>query len=279
MSQQQIILIEDDATLATILMQKLEHEGFLVQHAVDGRSGIELVRKNPPDMVLLDIMMPLMDGYQVLEELRKDANPRVANVPVIIVSNSGQPVEISRALQYGIKDYFVKASFDPDQVLTKIRKHLPGASPQTYPPQEPIDTGSAPAPAQSQSVPQENVLRILIIEDDKFLRDLEAAKLTKEGFIVSAAQDGEQGLAMAIAEKPQIILLDILLPGIDGFEVLTRLRADASFAQTKIIMLSNFGQREDIERAEKLGAVKFLIKANYTLDEIVEEVKQVATSG
>lgn len=276
MNHQRIILIEDDATLATVLMQKLEHEGFDVQHASDGRAGIDLVRKDPPDMVLLDIMMPLMDGFQVLEELRKDTDQRVVNVPVIIVSNSGQPVEIDRALQFGIKDYFVKASFDPDQVLAKIRRHLPGA---VVDPQHTGHTSDMPQPHEpttAESTPPEGVLRLLIIEDDKFLRDLELAKLTKEGFIVSAAQDGEQGLAMAMAEKPQIVLLDILLPGIDGFEVLTRLRADPTFAQTKIIMLSNFGQREDIERAEKLGAVKFLIKANYTLDEIVEEVKLVA---
>lgn len=276
MNHQRIILIEDDATLATVLMQKLEHEGFDVQHASDGRAGIDLVRKDPPDMVLLDIMMPLMDGFQVLEELRKDSDQRVVNVPVIIVSNSGQPVEIDRALQFGIKDYFVKASFDPDQVLAKIRRHLPGAVVDSQHAGHTSDTPDPQEPTTAQSTPPEGVLRLLIIEDDKFLRDLELAKLTKEGFIVSAAQDGEQGLAMAMAEKPQIVLLDILLPGIDGFEVLTRLRADPTFAQTKIIMLSNFGQREDIERAEKLGAVKFLIKANYTLDEIVEEVKLVA---
>jgi DNA-binding response OmpR family regulator len=277
MNQQRIILIEDDATLANVLRQKLEHEGYAVLHASDGRSGIDMVRKNPPDMVLLDIMMPLMDGYQVLEELRKDQDPRVSGVPVIIVSNSGHPVEIDRALSFGIKDYFVKASFDPDQVLAKIRKHLgPGISAIPHAPAEtPVVSSSVSATDVS---PAEGVLKILIIEDDKFLRDLELAKLMKEGFAVSAAQDGEQGIAMASAEHPQIILLDILLPGIDGFEVLTRLKQDPKLAATKVIMLSNFGQREDIERAEKLGAVKFLIKANYTLDEIVEEVKQVAAT-
>lgn len=277
MNEKRILLIEDDATLATVLEQKLIHEGFSVRIASDGRTGIDLLRQDPPDMVLLDIMMPLMDGYQVLEELRKDPDPRVANVPVIIVSNSGQPVEIDRALQFGIKDYFVKASFDPEQVLAKIRKHLSvpisPQAPADNSPEEPGAASTTPA-STNGSLP-----KLLIIEDDKFLRDLEIAKLGKEGFVVNAAQDGEQGLAMAAADTPDIILLDILLPGIDGFEVLARLKQDPKYKDTKVIMLSNFGQREDIERADKLGAVKFLIKANYTLDEIVEEVKQVAKTA
>jgi len=279
MSKQRIILIEDDATLANILLQKLSYEGYEVEHARDGKMGIEAVRRNPPDMVLLDIMMPVMDGYQVLEALRSDQDPRVSGVPVIVVSNSGQPVEIDRALKFSVQDYFVKASFDPDQVIAKIRKHLPNAQPTAadHLTALPSETEIPSHSADSEKPTQANI-KILIIEDDKFLRDLEVAKLSRVGFSVVSASDGEQGLAVAAAEHPNIILLDILLPGMDGFEVLSRLRTTPEFAKMKVVMLSNFGQREDIDRAQKLGAVKYLIKANYTLDEIVEEVKQVAAS-
>jgi CheY-like chemotaxis protein len=241
--------------------------------------GIEAVRRNPPDMVLLDIMMPVMDGYQVLEALRSDQDPRVSGVPVIVVSNSGQPVEIDRALKFSVQDYFVKASFDPDQVIAKIRKHLPNAQPTAadHLTALPSETEIPSHSADSEKPTQANI-KILIIEDDKFLRDLEVAKLSRVGFSVVSASDGEQGLAVAGVEHPNIILLDILLPGMDGFEVLSRLRTTPEFAKMKVVMLSNFGQREDIDRAQKLGAVKYLIKANYTLDEIVEEVKQVAAS-
>lgn len=279
MSKQRIILIEDDATLANILLQKLSYEGYEVEHARDGKMGIEAVRRNPPDMVLLDIMMPVMDGYQVLEALRSDQDPRVSGVPVIVVSNSGQPVEIDRALKFSVQDYFVKASFDPDQVIAKIRKHLPNAQPTAtdHLTALPSETEIPSHSADSEKPTQANI-KILIIEDDKFLRDLEVAKLSRVGFSVVSASDGEQGLAVAAVEHPNIILLDILLPGMDGFEVLSRLRTTPEFAKMKVVMLSNFGQREDIDRAQKLGAVKYLIKANYTLDEIVEEVKQVAAS-
>jgi len=183
-----------------------------------------------------------------------------------VISNSGSPAEISRAIQYGIKDYFVKATFDLSHVTQKIKEFLGDAmiSPTT-------SNADAPAtPAQT--------LKLLIVEDDKFLRDLEAQKLSKENLSVIVAMDGEQGVALATKELPDVILLDILLPGIDGFEVLTQVKQIPALAKTSVIMLSNFGQREDIERAQKLGADKFLIKANYTLDEIVDEVKQVVAN-
>ena len=118
-------------------------------------------------------------------------------------------------------------------------------------------------------------MKVLIVEDDKFLRDLVAKKLENEKITFKLAVDGEQGLSLAIREKPDLILLDILLPGLDGYGVLERIRATPELKQTIIIMLSNFGQREDIEKAMKLGANLFLIKAAITLDEVVEKAKEL----
>lgn len=117
--------------------------------------------------------------------------------------------------------------------------------------------------------------KLLIIEDDKFLRELAVQKLFKEGLDVSAAMDGEQGILLAEKFTPDVVLLDILLPGIDGFEVLKRIRANETLKATRVIMLSNFGQTEDLEKARVLGADKFLVKANYTLDEIIKVVHEV----
>lgn len=114
-----------------------------------------------------------------------------------------------------------------------------------------------------------------MVEDDKFLRDLAAQKMVKENLDVTTAMDGEQGLSLAEKSIPNIILLDILLPGIDGYEVLRRIRLNPALANTHVAMLSNFGQREDVERALKGGADHFLVKANYTLDEVVQEVKRI----
>lgn len=117
--------------------------------------------------------------------------------------------------------------------------------------------------------------KILIVEDDRFLRELMAKKLTAEGFDVKEAVDGEDGLKKAKEEKPNLILLDLILPGIDGFEVLSRIKEDPSLEIIPVIILSNLGQKEDVERGLKLGAADYLVKAKFTPSEIIEKVRKI----
>jgi DNA-binding response OmpR family regulator len=119
--------------------------------------------------------------------------------------------------------------------------------------------------------------KVLIIEDDKFLSELISTKLDKEGFDIGLAGDGETGYKKAEEYKPDIILLDIMLPGMDGFEVLGKLKkhANAAIKNIPIIILSNFGQESKIEHGLQLGAVDYLVKANFTTGEIVEKIKKV----
>ena len=114
---------------------------------------------------------------------------------------------------------------------------------------------------------------ILIIEDDKFLRELISQKLNKENYKVVEAVDGEEGIKKVKEEKPDLILLDLILPGIDGFEVLSRVKEEPSLNKIPVIVLSNLGQRDDVERGLKLGAVDYLIKAHFTPGEIIEKIK------
>ena len=116
---------------------------------------------------------------------------------------------------------------------------------------------------------------ILIIEDDKFLRELVIQKLIKEGYETSEAVDGEEGIKKIKEEKPDLILLDLILPGIDGFEVLSKMREDPALAQIPVIILSNLGQKDDVEKGLKMGAIDYLIKAHFTPGEIIEKIKVV----
>ena len=109
--------------------------------------------------------------------------------------------------------------------------------------------------------------RILIIEDDPFLSDIYLTKFRKVGFEVDMARDGQEGLAMAQEKKPDIILLDIVMPHMDGFEVLR-----------KIILLTNLGQQEDVEKGIKEGADAYIIKAHFTPTEVLAKVQEVLTT-
>lgn len=117
--------------------------------------------------------------------------------------------------------------------------------------------------------------KILIVEDDKFLRDLLEAKLIKENFPILTAVDGEDGLKKIQDEKPKLVLLDLILPGLNGFEILKNIKENPETTNIKVIILSNLGQEEEVEKAMNLGAADYLIKAHFTLEEIVEKIKKV----
>lgn len=117
--------------------------------------------------------------------------------------------------------------------------------------------------------------KILIIEDDKFLRELIAQKLLKEGYDIAEAMSGEEGVKSAKEEKPDLILLDLILPGIDGFKALAEIKSDAEIKDIPVIILSNLGQKDDIERGLKMGAADYLIKAHFTPAEIVDKLRTI----
>lgn len=117
--------------------------------------------------------------------------------------------------------------------------------------------------------------KVLIVDDDAFLSGIYATKLELEGFEVVAARDGEDGLKAAANEKPDLILLDVLMPKLDGFEVLKRLKSDDAIKGIPVIMLTNLGQKEDIEKGMQEGAVDYLIKAHFVPAEAVDKIKKV----
>ncbi len=117
--------------------------------------------------------------------------------------------------------------------------------------------------------------RILIVEDDRFLRKAAEATLRRQGFTVLTAVDGEEALRLARAEVPDLILLDLIMPKVQGFEVLRALKADPATAPIPVIVMSNLGQAHDVEQALASGAVTYLVKANLSLQELVKRVEEV----
>ena len=117
--------------------------------------------------------------------------------------------------------------------------------------------------------------KILVIEDDKFLRELITRKLSDDGFVTVEAMDGEEGIKKVKEEKPDLVLLDLILPSIDGFEVLSQIKKDENLKSIPIIILSNLGQKEEVEKGLKMGAVDYLIKAHFTPGEIIEKIKNI----
>lgn len=121
--------------------------------------------------------------------------------------------------------------------------------------------------------------KILLVEDDINLREIYAARLSAEGYELAVASDGEEALTKATAERPDLILLDVMMPKISGFDVLDIVRSTDETKNAKVIMLSALSQETDKERGESLGADKYLIKSQITLEDVVETVKELLEGG
>lgn len=118
-------------------------------------------------------------------------------------------------------------------------------------------------------------IKILLVEDDNFIVDMYTTKFELEGFRIVTAEDGQKGLEMAKAEKPDIILLDILMPKMDGFAVIEQLKKDDETKNIPVVLLTNLGQKEDIKKGFELGAVGYLIKAHFMPSEVVDKIKKI----
>lgn len=121
--------------------------------------------------------------------------------------------------------------------------------------------------------------QVLIAEDDRFLGNVLKTKLQQEGFDVRLAVDGEDALAQIDAAQPDILLLDVIMPKKNGFDVLAELRIKKGGAQVPVIILSNLGQEDDVKRGMALGAIDFLVKSDHSLQEVVNKVKIYAASA
>ena len=122
MSKKTILLIEDDSVLGEVMKKRVETEGYNCYWEHDGKDGMTRLFEVHPDLVLLDIVMPNMNGYEVLEMINADKT--LSAIPIIVISNSGQPVEIEKILKLGAKDYIVKSDTSIQDVVKKIKSYI-----------------------------------------------------------------------------------------------------------------------------------------------------------
>lgn len=301
--KKKVLVVEEDVILGDVLAIKLKKLGYVVDKTQDGTVAMQKVLANKPDCIVLDILLSRKGGISFFEQLK--ANPALRDIPVIINASSEDRDEVKHARELGAREFLIKAVFDPNAAVEKIQQVLSAPAPTagvpmqnvvvppsvgaqqiqaaaavtpvTPTPATTIPPAAAPAPVATAPTPTTGKAFVLVIEDDKFLRELLVRKLASEGFDVQNAIDATAAYAILAQRKPTIILCDLILPEVSGFEILQHIKADPKVADVPVIILSNLGQKEDTDRAMALGAKDFMVKANFTLDEIVAKVR--ATIG
>jgi DNA-binding response OmpR family regulator len=263
-SKKLIVLIEDEEILSKLLVQKLEKTGYEVKSAMDGESGLALILENKPDLVLLDMMLPKLSGFGILEKLVEQKI--LPQLSVIIISNSGQPIEIERAQKMGVRDYLIKVNFNPEEVLAKVNAVLNSED-------QPLPSPFSESDEKNTNTQDE--IKILIIEDDVFMAGLLERKFKQGNFKILKASNANQARETITSNQIDLILLDVVLPGTDGFTFLRELKKDEKNSKIPVIITSNLGQQEEIERGLTEGAADYIVKAHSTPGEIVDKVQEI----
>ena len=243
-----ILIVEDEHMVRDAIKRKLESSGFEVLEAGDGQEGLQRAESGKPDLILLDLILPLMDGLTVLEKLRGSEWGK--NIPVIVLSNLSDTKTVQESKQKGVFDFLVKTDWTLDDVVSKIRE-------------DPEDKVA------------DLMKKILVAEDDQYLANAYRMKLVKSGYDVKIASDGTETMSLVDSYSPDILILDLIMPGKDGFSVLADLKKSPKYANLPVIVASNLGQGDDVGRAKKMGANDYVIKSDLSLAKLIEKIKNI----
>ncbi|MEA3464118.1 MAG: response regulator [Patescibacteria group bacterium] len=270
-----ILIIEDEEYLSDIYKIKFEQEGYQVIIAYDGEAGIKLAISRQPDLILLDLVMPKMDGYQVLKKLKSENKTR--DIKIYILSNLAQNSEIGKGFNNGANGYFVKANLTPSQLVENIKEIFSGRIMGIKKPRGVFIPCRAEA-ADNKKV-QSKSIKILLIEDEEAIINMYKLSFEKAGFEVEVAKNGAWGLRLARQKPFDAIIMDIVMPAMDGCEAIKNLKTDPKTKEMPVIILSNSAQDNDITQAKECGAVSYLLKSQITPANLVKEIKKVLSKS
>jgi len=225
-----VLTVDDSKVVRTMVARHLQPYGCQVLEAANGREGVDVARKEQPDLILLDVTMPVMDGRQALAEIRQDAALKGTPV-VMLTAESGKDLVLEIA-KLGVKGYIVKP-FTKATFEAEVGKLLGG--------------GSQPAAAAQPSTPG----CVLVVDDSE--RVLAAARASLEASVkVLTASSGADAVAQFAAERPRVAVIDLVMPDMDGFQTLAALKR-ANVADVQYIALAVRGDQTAREKALKDG--------------------------
>lgn len=268
-----IIIVEDDPMLGEIYEKKFLEAGFEMKLVTSGKAVEGEVSNYQPEMVLLDIVLPDMDGYEILEALSK--NEATKSVPTYVFSNLSAKEDIERATSLGAKGFITKSSFTPTQLVDEVKKILGSASKAGNTAAAATVPTSSGAEKSISNQKESSGHKILIIEDEDVFIEMFGDKLKQEGFEVVSAKNGKWGLKEAENGGFACILLDMMMPAMNGYEAVKELRASEKTKETPIIILSNSALDSEVQQALALGANEYYIKTQVTPGEVADRVKDL----
>ncbi|OGX08696.1 MAG: hypothetical protein A2Z88_11570 [Omnitrophica WOR_2 bacterium GWA2_47_8] len=240
MGHKKILAIDDDQTIRALLGSRLKANFYDVSTAVDGLDGLEKYRSLRPDLIILDIDMPRMDGYTFVGELKNI--PEVARPPIIMLTSKDGMQEVFR--YEGVNDYIVKP-FKMSELLEKIDKHLA------------VDHK-----------------KVLIIDDEAHFVELLQERLKLNGYNIMTALSGKEGLSIIQREDPDVVILDIMMPELNGYELCRLIKLDKKKKELAVIFVTAKTPQEAKKMADEAGADGCFSKP-FPSEDLLQKMKEL----
>lgn len=246
-SVKNILVVDDDRTIQALICHHLKKQGYLVNSASNPDEGFEILEHKTIDLVLCDVSMEGMDGYTFCQKVREKDQYKV--LPFVFVTSSGSLEDKTRAMEVGGDDIITKP-FEIEELLIKVQALLRRADIfRVYGAKKNLENSFAP-----------KTVKILLVDDDPSLSKLFQYNLKKSGFDCIIAPGPAEGFQLAKQELPDIIISDIMMPDIDGFEFRRMLLADESLRAIPFVFLTSKGEEDDILEGFDLGITDYVLK-------------------
>jgi DNA-binding response OmpR family regulator len=279
--KEKILIIEGHVIFGQQIADRLNQNGFEAILVKNGIEAMKMLYDKLPRLVILNAILPDTDSYQILE--KKNAEPLLKKIPVFLISTQGMPINMNKIPQGSVAEFVLLFQADAAELVARVKRYLAGPQKSGLPGHNvanvttPLTTPLSSI-KDSPKVPttiSDGRIKLLWVEDDKLITNILGKKFVAAGFDLLHVVNGDAALKALETFTPNAIVLDLMLPGIGGLEILQKIDMNPKLKMIPVMILSNLDKDSDRNKAKMLGAKKFLVKAGTSLDQIAEEIKQM----
>jgi DNA-binding response OmpR family regulator len=270
-----IIIVEDEPMISEIYQKKFSESGFEVMAVDSGDQVLALAKKEKVDLVLLDLIIPKMNGFEVLENLKSGKYD--PNTKVIIFSNLSQKEDREKAQKLGADGFISKADYTPSALVKEVQRLLNQFTEEEKNEKKNVkvdgENGAALGVVSSDS--QAVSRKILMIEDEEIFEEMFGGKLRQDGYEVTFAKNGVWGLNEALKNDYDLMIIDMILPGMTGDEIVSRLKMEEKTKNIPIIILSASVEEQTEKKVKEMGINAFFVKTQLIPSELSKKVEEI----
>lgn len=271
-SQTQLLLIEDDQMILEIYQKRLEQAGYKVDVAINGTDGLQKIRTKKYDLVLLDLVLPGLDGIGVLKDL-SDAGKEKLPSPIVVFSNLSDNDNQEEAYRFGASGFIAKSQYNPTELVNEVERYLRETKERTKNEVSRITDQQGMPQEQKEGAPRKR--HLLFIEDEEVFINLFVDRLKKGGYRVSVARTGAEAFVVMEEEKVDLVITDMILPVMRGDELVARLRYDEKTKSIPIIVITASATDEQVQSVKSMGIQGFYLKTRITPSELATRIKEI----